>query len=83
MIKHIEKNQELFRFWIKRNEKLQHSADVFKPLLEPFQKEFPSVNVNGCPECIIDMLRWALSLIKTKEEKVSTTNVGDEPKPKK
>ena len=69
LIKYIKSNEETFRFWVGRNEKLQHSADIFKPLIEPFITEFPNVNLNGCQECIIDMLRWALSLIKDKPKK--------------
>lgn len=64
ILKHIENNQDLFRFWIERNEKLQASNDIFTPIIPDFVKENPGVNVTGCPECIIDMLRWSIKQLK-------------------
>lgn len=69
VLKHIENNQALFRFWISRNEKLQSSSDLLSPLIPDFVKENPGVNVNGCPECIIDMLRWAIKQLKETDPK--------------
>ena len=74
---YISKNRPMFEFWIKRNERLQSSQDLLTPIIPEFTEANPSVNVNGCPDCIIDMLRWAIKELKaslgeeTAEEKVS------------
>lgn len=60
-IKHYEDNKETFDMWIREKTRLQVSNDIFKPLIEPFTTEFPTVNLNGCQDCIIDMLIWVKS----------------------
>lgn len=67
--KHVQDNAELFNFWIERNERLQYSADVLKPLIEPFKAANPTVNIHGCQDCIIDMLIWAKIQLKNKPNK--------------
>lgn len=57
-IQHYEANKAVFDLWISTGERLQISNDIFQPLIEPFQKENPGVNLNGCHECLTDMLRW-------------------------
>lgn len=70
LVKHIEKNKDKFEFWIKRNEKLQPSADVLQLIIPEFEKANPGAKaINGCPDCIIDMLRWALIQIKKEDKK--------------
>lgn len=64
MIEHYLANQATFDLWIKNNEKLQISNDIFKPFIEPFLEANKGVNLQGCPECIIDMLRWVKSEVK-------------------
>lgn len=71
---HIEANQEKFRFWIKRNERLLLESDILAPIVKEFEAdpENAGINLRGCQECIIDMLRWAIKQIKPevkKEEK--------------
>jgi hypothetical protein len=68
-VQHYEANKAVFDAWIDCNSKLQISADIFQPLIEPFKKEFPSVNLVGCPECLIDMLRWVKSEWKKTQTK--------------
>jgi hypothetical protein len=64
MKNHIKQNEQTFKLWISLNAKLQPSADILKPIIPEFIKENPGVNINNCPECLIDMLRWALIQIK-------------------
>lgn len=64
---HYEANKETFDFFIKENAKLQASNDIFKPLIPEFKKAFPSVSIDSCQECIIDMLVWYRSELKKKK----------------
>jgi len=64
LIEHVNQNKETFRIWIETNQKLQIDSDYLKPLVPEFLKEFPEVSIEGCPECIIDMLRWAIKEAK-------------------
>jgi len=68
ILNHIETNQELFRFWISRNERLQSSADILKPIIPIFQELNTGVNIEGCPDCLIDMLRWAIKELKESKD---------------
>ena len=63
---HVANNSEAFDLWIENHSKLQHSADILQPLIEPFLKENPTVNLKGCSDCIIDMLIWAKIQLKNK-----------------
>lgn len=64
MIEHYLANKDEFDLWIRTNEKLQISNDIFKPFIEPFLEANKGVNLQGCQECIIDMLRWVKSEVK-------------------
>jgi len=61
---HIQSNLETFNFWIEKQERLQVSNDIFKPLIPVFMAENPTVNLNGCQDCIIDMLIWCRMKLK-------------------
>jgi len=74
MIEHIKQHQETYRLWIEIGEIVHPAHDLVSPLVEEFKAEFPTVNLNGCNECVIDMLRWALSKIKTNDDKPSNKN---------
>lgn len=77
---HIEANQGTFRFWIKRNEKLQLESDILKPIVKEFEADPENIGINlrGCAECIIDMLRWAIKQLKESTE--PETKAEKEPK---
>ena len=67
-INHVKTNIELFRMFIENSIPLQPSMDVLKPIIAPYNLEFPnqSIHKSACKECLLDMLRWAIS--QTKEE---------------
>jgi hypothetical protein len=67
-LNHIKENVELFRMWVNNNEHLQNSMDVLQPVIEVYNEEFPQqvIGLSNCKECLLDMLRWAIS--QTKEE---------------
>jgi hypothetical protein len=67
-LNHIKENVELFRMWVTNNEHLQNSMDVLQPVIEVYNEEFPqqAIGTSNCKECLLDMLRWAIS--QTKEE---------------
>jgi hypothetical protein len=67
-LNHIKENVELFRMWVANNEHLQNSMDVLQPVIEVYNEEFPeqAIGTSNCKECLLDMLRWAIS--QTKEE---------------
>jgi hypothetical protein len=67
-LNHIKENVELFRVWVANNEHLQNSMDVLQPVIEVYNEEFPqqAIGTSNCKECLLDMLRWAIS--QTKEE---------------
>ena len=71
MKEHVKNNLDVFNIWIETNADLQPTNDLLQPIIPEFKKEFPNVNINGCKECLIDMLRWAKSKLKeeTKEKK--------------
>jgi hypothetical protein len=58
-LKHVKENEETFKLWIEMNETVQPSNDLLAPIIPVFNKEFPTMNINSCQECVIDMLRWA------------------------
>ena len=58
-LEHVKDNEETFKLWIEMNEMVQPSNDLLKPIIPIFNKEFPTMNIYGCRECVIDMLRWA------------------------
>lgn len=70
LIEHWKANEDLFNFWISRHEKLQISNDLLKPFIEPFKESNPTVNINSCQDCLIDMLIWVRMIVKevTKEK---------------
>ena len=67
-LNHIKENVELFRMFVNNNEHLQNSMDVLQPVIESYNEEFPqqAIGLSNCKECLLDMLRWAIS--QTKEE---------------
>jgi len=67
-LNHIKENVELFRVWVANNEHLQNSMDILQPVIEVYNEEFPqqAIGLSNCKECLLDMLRWAIS--QTKEE---------------
>ena len=67
-LNHIKENVELFRMWVANNEHLQNSMDILQPVIEVYNEEFPqqAIGLSNCKECLLDMLRWAIS--QTKEE---------------
>lgn len=58
MNKHYIKHQPIFELWVETNQKISASHDLISPLIPEFVKANPGVNVHGCSECVIDMLRW-------------------------
>jgi hypothetical protein len=66
---HYEANKDTFDLWINEKSKLQVSNDIFLPIIPEFKKAFPSVNLDGCQECIIDMLVWIKSEWKKSNKK--------------
>lgn len=71
-INHVKSNIELFRMFINNNIQLQPSMDVLKPLIAPYNLEFPnqSVHKSACKECLLDMLRWAIGQTKVETEPI-------------
>lgn len=71
-INHVKSNIELFRMFIDNNIQLQPSMDVLKPLIAPYNLEFPnqSVHKSACKECLLDMLRWAIGQTKVETEPI-------------
>jgi hypothetical protein len=59
--KYVESHIDRINLHIRQNDKLQPSMDFLKPIIEEFKSkpEHKKFNLDGCPECIIDMLRWA------------------------
>lgn len=69
IIEHYEGNKETFEMWIGHNTRLQPSMDI----LQPFIKIYPH-SINGCQDCLIDMLIWIRSEIKKTKEDVKPRN---------
>jgi hypothetical protein len=67
-IQHYEQNKETFDLIIRNKTGHQASHDLFIPFIEPFKKEFPTVNLENCQECVIDMLVWVKSEWKKTQE---------------
>ena len=69
-INHVKSNIELFRMFIENSIPLQPSMDVLKPIIAPYNLEFPnqSIQKSACKECLLDMLRWAIGQTKTETE---------------
>ena len=69
-INHVKINIELFRMFIENSIPLQPSMDVLKPIIAPYNLEFPnqSIQKSACKECLLDMLRWAIGQTKTETE---------------
>jgi len=57
--------------WVANNEHLQNSMDVLQPVIEVYNEEFPqqAIGLSNCKECLLDMLRWAISQTKEIEVK--------------
>ena len=70
VINHVKSNIELFRMFIENSIPLQPSMDVLKPIITPYNLEFPnqSIHKSACKECLLDMLRWAIGQTKTETE---------------
>jgi len=70
VINHVKSNIELFRMFIENSIPLQPSMDVLKPIIAPYNLEFPnqSIHKSACKECLLDMLRWAIGQTKTETE---------------
>ena len=70
-LNHIKENVELFRMFVNNNEHLQNSMDVLQPVIEVYNEEFPeqAIGTSNCKECLLDMLRWAISQTKEIEVK--------------
>jgi len=70
VINHVKINIELFRMFIENSIPLQPSMDVLKPIIAPYNLEFPnqSIHKSACKECLLDMLRWAIGQTKTETE---------------
>jgi len=70
VINHVKTNIELFRMFIENSIPLQPSMDVLKPIIAPYNLEFPnqSIQKSACKECLLDMLRWAIGQTKTETE---------------
>lgn len=62
-INHWKLNQDLFDFWIHRNERLQASADILQPMIEAYERE-TTFKVIACQDCLIDALRWCKLQVK-------------------
>ena len=45
--------------------------DVLQPVIEVYNLEFPqqAIGLSNCKECLLDMLRWAISQTKEVEVK--------------
>ena len=67
-LKHVKENEATFQLWLDTKQHLQPSNDIFAPIIPEFVKEFPNVNIYGCPECLHDMLRWAKIQLKKVEQ---------------
>jgi len=76
-LNHIKENVELFRVWVANNEHLQNSMDVLQPVIEVYNEEFPqqAIGLSNCKECLLDMLRWAISQTKEIEVKKKKNEV--------
>ena len=61
---YVEKNEDIIRLYVKTNQRLQSSSDFLKPIIPTFLEENKGVNIEGCPDCILDMLRWSLKILK-------------------
>ena len=70
VINHVKSNIELFRMFIENSIPLQPSMDVLKPIIAPYNLEFPnqSIHKSACKECLLDMLRWAIGQTKIETE---------------
>lgn len=69
---HIKENHDTFSVWFRTHQKLQLEQDILKPLIEPFKEANQGVNLKGCPNCILDMLGWALIEYKKANEPKKT-----------
>lgn len=79
---HVKANIDSINLWIRLNDKLQPSMDVLQPIIKEFKSkpEHKNINIDGCPECIIDMLRWArkeAGLTPKPNEKEAETKASD------
>lgn len=76
LLQYIEANQDIFRLQIKMNARLQSSSDILKPIIPAFLESNKGVNLEGCPECILDMLRWSIKELKESKESKPKKDVG-------
>jgi hypothetical protein len=76
-INHVKTNIELFRMFIENSIPLQPSMDVLKPIIAPYNLEFPnqSIQKSACKECLLDMLRWAIGQTKIEIEPIEIKKV--------
>lgn len=68
VLKYIELNEDVIRLYVKTNQRLQSSSDFLAPIIPTFLEENKGVNLEGCPECLLDMLRWSLKVLKESNE---------------
>jgi len=68
VLSYIAKNEDTIRLYVRTNQKLQSSSDFLKPIIPSFLEENKGVNIDGCPECILDMLRWSLKVLKESQK---------------
>ena len=60
VIKHIKANLDTLQVWADNKLRVQPSHDILSEIIPEFKKSFPDVNLNGCPECVTDMICWAI-----------------------
>lgn len=60
LITHIKNNLPTLVIWFKTKQRVQASSDILKPIIPAFKEEFPTVNLYGCPDCVLDMIGWAI-----------------------
>lgn len=68
VIAHISQNIEVLQVHIDNHNRVQPSADIVKPLIEPFKTAFPDVDIYSCPDCVLDMIQWSLIQYKRQTE---------------
>jgi len=69
VLKHIKDNLETLQVWADNKLRIQPSHDLLKPIIPVFKKQFPDVNIHGCPDCVTDMICWAVIEYKKSETK--------------
>lgn len=56
---HFKEHKVTFDVWRRCNQHIEPSNDLIVPLIVPYAKLFPDIQLGGsCRECFIDMLHW-------------------------